>query len=210
MAQTLTETRPTPTYAPPKISYEDFLVQYDGVHAEWVDGEVELMSAAVSSNHQRIGNFLFRILTEFVEVYDLGEVFQLEFQMKLARERRGREPDLFFVAKSRLDRLESNFFDGPGDLVIEIISPESIERDTVRKFEEYQSGGVPEFWLIDPPSQQVSFFQRDANGIFQLATLNADGTYHSVGLPGFWLREEWLWQSPMPTMSAMRKEFGLP
>ncbi len=210
MAQTMTGTRPAPTEAPPKISYEDFLIRYDGIRAEWIDGEVELMSAAVSSNHQRIGNFLFRVLTEFMEVHDLGEVFQLEFQMKLARERRGREPDLFFVAKSRLDRLEGNYFDGAGDLVIEIISPESVARDTVDKFGEYQSGVVPEFWLIDPPSQQIRFFRRDTSGLFQPASSDADGIYHSIGLLGFWLREEWLWQSPMPPMSAIRKELGLP
>ncbi len=209
MSQTLTDARPDQKVTPAKISYEEFLERYDGIRAEWIDGEVELMSA-VSSSHQRIGNFLFRILTEFVEVHDLGEVFQLEFQMKLARERRGREPDLFFVAKSRLDRLEGSFFDGAGDLVIEIISPESIERDTVDKFGEYQSGGVPEFWLIDPPSQQIRFFRRDANGLFQPAFSNADGIYHSVGLPGFWLREGWLWQSPMPLMSTVRRELGLP
>lgn len=209
MSQTLVDARPDQKVTSSKITYEEFLERYEGVRAEWIDGEVELMSA-VSSRHQEIGNFLIRVISEFVEVHDLGRVFQSEFQMKLRNGRPGREPDLFFVAKSRLDHLQASFFDGPGDLVIEIISPESIERDTVKKFEEYQSGGVPEFWLIDPPSQQVRFFQRDANGLFQTASADADGIYRSIGLPGFWLREEWLWQSPMPPMSAIRKELGLP
>ena len=209
MAQTLPGTRHAAIDAPLKISYEDFLVQYDGVHAEWVDGEVEL-AMSVSDDHQRIGNFLIRLISEFIEATDAGRLFQSEFQMKLVRERRGLEPDLFFVAKSRLDRLQPSFFDGPGDLVIEIISPESISRDTEDKFTEYRSGGVFEYWLIDPPSRQVSFLQRDANGLFQRVTPNAGGTYYSVGLPGFWVREEWFWQTPTPSMSAMRKEFELP
>ena len=209
MAQTLTETRSAPTNAPPKISYEDFLVRYEGIRAEWVDGEVEL-KMSVSDIHQEISIFLLRLMTEFVEAFDLGRVFQLEFQMKLARERRGREPDLFFVRKSRLDRLQRKYFDGPGDLVIEIVSTDSVQRDYEDKFKEYQSGGVPEYWLIDPLSQQVSFFQRDADGIFQRISPDADGVYHSSALPGFWVREEWFWQSPAPSMSAMRKEFGLP
>jgi len=209
VSQTLTQTRPAPTYAPPKISYEDFLVQYDGVHAEWVDGEVEL-KMSVSDIHQEISIFLLRLMTEFVEAFDLGRVFQLEFQMKLARERRGREPNLFFVQKSRLDRLQRNHFDGPGDLVIEIVSTDSVRRDYEDKFQEYQSGGVPEYWLFDPLSQQANFFQRDAGGTFQRIPSNADGVYHSLALPGFWVREEWFWQIPTPSMSAMRKEFGLP
>ena len=209
MAQTMTEARPAPTYAPPKISYEDFLVQYDCVHAEWVDGEVEVRMS-VSGVHQRIGNFLFRLMAEYVEAYDLGQVFQLEFQMKLARERSGREPDLFFVQKSRLTDTQSSYFDGPADLVVEIVSTDSIKRDYENKFVEYQSGGVPEYWLIDPLTQQTSFFWRDANGLFLRVSPDADGLYYSTSLPGFWVREEWFWQSPAPSMSAMRKAFGLP
>lgn len=209
MSQTMPGTRPAPPTAPPKISYEDFLVRYEGIRAEWVDGEVEL-KMSVSDIHQEISIFLLRSMTEFVEAFDLGRVFQLEFQMKLARERRGREPDLFFVQKLRLDRLQRNHFDGPGDLVVEIVSTDSIKRDYEDKFVEYESGGVPEYWLIDPITQQTSFFQRDANGIFQRTPSNADGVYHSSALPGFWVREEWFWQSPAPTMSARRKELGLP
>ena len=209
MSQTMTEARPVVTNAPPKISYEDFLVQYDGVHAEWVDGEVEL-KMSVSDVHQRIGNFLFRLMAEYVEAYDLGRIFQLEFQMKLTKARSGREPDLFFVPKSKLMNTQFSYFDGPADLVIEIVSTDSVKRDYENKFNEYQSGGVLEYWLIDPLTEQVSFFQSDADGIFQRTLSNADSVYHSSALPGFWVREEWFWQSPAPSMSAMRKEFGLP
>ena len=209
MPQTTPGTRPAATDAPPKISYEDFLVQYNGVHAEWVDGEVEL-ALSVSDSHQRIGNFLFRLVAEYVEAYELGRVFQLEFQMKLAKETSGREPDLFFVPNSKLTNTQSSYFDGPADLVIEIVSTDSIQRDYEDKFKEYQSGGVLEYWLIDPLSQQVNFFQRDANGVFQRSPSNTEGVYDSSALSGFWVREEWFWQSPAPSMSAMRKEFGLP
>ena len=209
MSQMATAMRPVLPDVPPKITYEEFLERYNGVRAEWVDGEVELMSP-VSNVHQRIGNFLFRVISDFVEAYDLGAVFQLEFQMKLVREKRGREPDLFFVPKAKLAQLESNYFDGPADLVIEIISPESISRDWEDKFAEYQSGGVAEFWLIDPTAQQVNFFRRDDGGRFQPVSPDADGIYRSTGLPGFWLRVAWLWQSPSPPMYAVRKELGLP
>lgn len=50
MSQTLTGTRSVATAAPPKITCEDFLVQYDGVHAEWVDGDAEL-AMSVSDDH---------------------------------------------------------------------------------------------------------------------------------------------------------------
>lgn len=129
MSQRAIERQSAASLAPPKITYKEFLERYDGIRAEWVDGKVELMSP-VFHVHQRIGHFLFRILSEVVEAYHLGEVFQLEFQMKLNKERAGREPDLFFVPKSRLQFVRPGFFDGPGDLVIEIVSPDSISSDT--------------------------------------------------------------------------------
>ncbi len=79
MSQTATAMRPASAEAPQKISYEEFLERYDGIRAEWVDGEVQLMSP-VSNAHQRIGNLLFRIISDFVEAHDLGRVFQLEFK----------------------------------------------------------------------------------------------------------------------------------
>lgn len=208
MSQTLIDTRRPEADAPPKMDYEQFLERYAGVRAEWIDGEVELMSP-VSSAHQRIGNFLFRVISDFVETYDLGQVFQLEFQMKLVGQKRGREPDLFFVPKAKYGQIHSGYFDGPGDLVIEIISPESVGRDQVDKFNEYQRGGVPEFWLIDPVAQQVTFFHRDAIGRFQVVSPSDDGIYHCPAMPGFWLRLDWLWQSPPPPLPVVRKELGI-
>ncbi len=209
MSQTATDARPVAPAAPPKITYEEFLERYDGIRAEWIDGEVQLMSP-VSNVHQRIGNFLFRVLAEFVEVYDLGEIFQAEFQMKLSDLRRGREPDILFVAKARLAHLRMNHYDGPADLVVEIISPESIQRDRVTKFAEYQRAGVLEYWLIDPVTQQVDFFQLDGFGHFQSVPPDSEGIYRSTVLPDFWLRTDWLWQSPPPPLTSVRKALSLP
>ena len=209
MSQIATERRPATLAALPKITYEEFLERYDGIRAEWVDGEVELMSP-VSNVHQRIGNFLFRVITEFVEQQELGEVFQLEFQMKLTDEKRGREPAIFFVPKARLTQLRSSYFDGPGDLVVEIISPESVERDRVKKFGEYEQAGVREYWLIDPIAREAKFFRLDEKGRYQAAPSDAEGLYHSAVLEGLWLKIDWLWQSPPPPMSAVRRELGLP
>ena len=130
--------------------------------------------------------------------------------MKLAREKRGREPDLFFMPKAKISQITSGDFDGLGDLVIKIISPESISRDREDKFAEYQRGGVPEFWLIDPAAQHVNSFQLNENRRFQDSVPDARGIHHSGGLPGFWLRVDWLWQSPSPAMSIVRKALGLP
>ncbi|RMF37961.1 MAG: Uma2 family endonuclease, partial [Chloroflexi bacterium] len=128
-----------------RMTYEEFLEWADeDTLAEWVDGEVVTYSPA-SDRHQDIADFLVSILRPFVESRQLGVIRSAPFQMKLSRS--GREPDLLFVSREHLDRLKKTYLDGPADLVVEIISPESIGRDRGEKFWEYQEAGIPEYWL---------------------------------------------------------------
>src|SRR5690554_1361535 len=129
-----------------RIPYADFLAWADeDVPAEWVDGEVVRMSPA-SRRHQHIAGFLTRLIGTYVEERQLGVVLSAPFQMKLEN---GREPDLLFVRNEHLDRLRETFLDGPADLAVEVVSPESVGRDRGEKLYEYARGGVPEYWVVD-------------------------------------------------------------
>src|SRR2546423_1257715 len=91
-----TDSRTVVTSPPPtaRMSYEQFLDWHpDSGMAEWIDGEALIM-APPSLNHQRIGYFLARCVSSYVESKDLGEVFIPPVQMKLAHS--GREPDVLF------------------------------------------------------------------------------------------------------------------
>ncbi len=125
-----------------KMTYEEFLAWADeDTLAEWVDGEV-MMTSPASYRHQDTADFLVSVLRPFVEIHQLGIVCSAPFQMKLEH---GREPDLLFVAQEHLGRLKETYLDGPADLVVEIVSPESVARDRGDKFYEYSRGGVPEY-----------------------------------------------------------------
>ncbi len=179
---------------PLKMSYEDFLEWADeDTLAEWVDGEV-IMSRPASLPHQEIVGFLSNALQLFVRSRNLGVVLSAPFQMKMEH---GREPDVIFIANAHLGRLKHTYLDGPGDLVVEVISPESIGRDRGEKFFEYERGGVPEYWLIDPLTQRAEFYQLQS-GRYVLISPDTSGCYHSAILSDFWLRIDWLWQHPLP------------
>lgn len=179
---------------PPKMTYEEFLAWADeDTLAEWVDGEVVMYSPA-SKRHQDIGGFLYEVLSTYVRARRLGEVIQAPFQMKLEQ---GREPDLLFVASEHLERLKEAYLEGPADLVVEIVSPESAGRDRGEKFYEYARGGVPEYWLIDPQAEWVEFYHLKGEH-YHMGFSGREGEYHAVVLPDFWLRVEWLWQEPLP------------
>ena len=189
-----------------KMTYEEFLEWADeDTYAEWVDGEVELMSPA-SAEHQDISGFLAAILRLYSEDHDAGRILTAPFQMKLPPHiRRGREPDLIFLTKEHLTRLKKNFLDGPADWVIEIVSPESVLRDRGTKYAEYEAGGVREYWIIDAEAKRADFFVLDAEGRYQRALPDADGKYQSAVLDGFWINVHWLWQSPLPPVRQVLK-----
>ena len=190
---------------PHRMTYEEFLAWADeDTLAEWVDGEVVMYSPA-SKRHQQLVSFLEKVLGIFVEQHDLGVVLSAPFQMKSEH---GREPDLLFVAHEHLDRLKEAYLDGPADMVVEIVSPESIERDRGNKFYEYARGGVPEYWLIDPLTQWGEFYHLH-EGRYRLAFEGREGQYHALTMPGLWLRVEWLWQEPLPGVLDVLRQLGL-
>lgn len=178
-----------------EMSYAEFLDWADeDTLAEWVNGKV-IMTSPASRPHQKLVSFLDRLVGYYVELHQLGEFLIAPFQMRIARS--GREPDCLFVRTEHLDRLQHTFMDGPVDLAIEVISPESVGRDRGDKFFEYEQAGIPEFWLLDPLTQRAEFYQLNAAGRYQ-PIQPTDGVYRSAVIAGFWLREEWLWQEPLP------------
>ena len=191
-----------------RISFEDFLVQYDGQFAEWIDGEAAKTMSA-SDRHQDLESFLSSILRCYVEENDLGVIRTAPLVMKLTKEKRGREPDLLFVSKNRLHRLKKNYLDGAADLVIEIISPESRGRDRGDKFYEYEKEGVKEYWLIDYERRQVEFYNLDKKGIYQFSKPDDNNIFHSKVLKNLELKVDWLWQEKLPNLIEILKEWNL-
>ncbi len=201
---TLMQTQPAT-----KISYEDFLERNDeNQHVEWVDGEIIEMSP-ISERHEDLSGFLKPLLRLYVEAHQLGVIRGEPYQMKPALSLPGRAPDFFFVATAHLDRLRSTHLEGPADLVVEIISPESRARDRGDKFFEYEAAGIPKYWLIDPIREQAEFYQLGADGIYRPAALDAQGRYYSAALPGLWLEVSWLWQTPLPPLLSVLKAWEL-
>jgi Uma2 family endonuclease len=194
---------------PRKISYQEFLESCDeDTLAEWVDGDV-VMASPASRRHQTISDFVLTVLGVYVEQRDLGVVISAPFQMKTGPHLGGREPDVLFVARENLGRLKQTYLDGPADLVVEVVSPESRLRDRGEKLAEYEMGGVREYWIIDAEKQQADFFVLAADGRYERQRTDAQGVYRSLVVSGFWLNERWFWQEPPPKALGVLRELGV-
>ena len=175
------------------------------VRAEFVDGEVIIMSPVLAV-HDDVFHFLANLLGVYLELRPEGRIKGPEFQIRLRQGLR-RVPDVLFISKERLDCIKRSYVDGPPDAAFEIVSEESIDRDWRDKFLEYEANGVREYWIIDPAHQAVRLYRLN-EGRFQEVP-PADGQLASTVIPGFWLKVEWLWQSPPPGALACLREMGL-
>jgi Uma2 family endonuclease len=184
--------------APANPTYEEFLGWADeDTYAEWVNGKIIALDLP-TLRHQRICSFLSSLMNTYSDEYDLGFVIPAPFQMKLVNS--GLLPDLIFVSsgRSHLLRPDAIYLDGPADIAVEVVSPESIERDVVTKFAEYATGGVPEYWIINAVSDEAHFYRLNETGNYVEMGFDSNGRYYPAGLPGFWLNPTWLWQNPLP------------
>jgi Uma2 family endonuclease len=87
----------------------------------------------------------------------------------------------------RQDRLNiiRKFVEGAPDLVIEIISPSSLDIDTTEKKELYARFGVPEYWIVAPELKLIEVFSLEG-GTYKLNNFALEsGTVTSRLLPGF-------------------------
>jgi Uma2 family endonuclease len=190
------------------MTYDEYLVWYDreeGNRGEWVDGEViVLMPPKVI--HQIVLGFLYRLLSDHADRFNLGRVFISPMEMLLREQCASRQPDLMFVAREHLERVTADRIDGPADLAVELISDDSTTRDRRDKRAEYEAASVLEYWLLDPrPGQHcATILQLDATGRYQEIMLDDHGRYHSAVLSGFTLDPTWLWQDPLPNPQHLR------
>jgi len=193
-----------------RMSYEEYLDWADeGVLAEWVNGEV-IVHMPPKDLHQALAGFLYHIIELFVAVFDLGMVRIAPFEVRLGPDGPSREPDVLFLAKTHLDRRTPERVVGPPDLIIEVVSDDSVRRDRVTKFDEYEAAGVLEYWVIDnrPGRGRAWFYQLDPSGHYRSVLVGEDGVYHSAVLPGMGLRVDWLWQEQPDVLSALAELVG--
>ena len=179
------------------VSLEDYMETYAGQHCEWIEGVVIKMPGSLS--HNKLIYYLYLFFRTYFDLRPIGQVIGQPFVMRLpAFPNRRREPDLMIVLKTNPHELKDTYLDGAADICIEIVSEESIERDHGDKFREYEIGGVPEYWIIDPLHDEARFYRLNGQGRYERQSEGADGDYRTPALPGLALHVPTFWQNELP------------
>jgi Uma2 family endonuclease len=189
------------------VTEEEFLEICDeDVRAEFIDGRIIVHSPA-SLIHVDLSGFVYTLVKLFVRKHKLGRVIGGNFQIRLRPGLR-RVPDLMFIANNNNVTITETQVDGAPDLVVEIVSPDSVERDWRDKFFEYEIAGVKEYWVLDRGNRRFEIYCLNEKGKYE-AQPKTKGVVKSQVLPGFWLKSEWLWQEPLPDELTVAKELKI-
>jgi Uma2 family endonuclease len=135
---------------------------------EFTNGYVEVLPMP-TRKHQAISRFLFLAFLAFVQPRG-GTVFYAPLRVRISPGR-FREPDLVLLLNVNDPRNQNAFWLG-ADLVVEIVSPDHVERDTGIKRTEYAQASIPEYWIVNPEEETITVLKlidRNyvAHGIFR-------------------------------------------
>ncbi len=156
-----------------RVTYEDYLnLPDDGNRYEIIEG-VLYVANAPNSDHQWCVSELHRQISNFVMENGLGRVLPAPFEVHLSENTRPVQPDILCVTKERWPKERVAFFDGPPDLVVEVISPSSVRLDRVIKFAAYEEHGVREYWIVNPATQIIE--------VYTLSQMSSGSEYALLG-----------------------------
>ena len=168
-----------------KFTYEDYKHTPEDKRYELLDGDL-IMVPAPRTVHQRNSRDIGLPLVMFVDEKELGEVFLAPTDVVLS-ETDVVQPDILFVSRERSHIINELNIRGAPDLVIEVLSPSTAQRDRTLKRTLYALHGVPEYWQADSDAKNVLVLTLE-DGEYKVAGIYGEGqTLVSPLLQGFTL-----------------------
>lgn len=125
----------------------------------WVDPSMERLA------HNKLKIKIGLVLTALAEDADIGQFLGDRMLLTNTSAALSTEPDGMFVShgsiEQRLVRLARGRncleVDGSPDMVLEVVSPTSVQKDTVVLRELYFRAGIREYWIADPRTDEPTF-----------------------------------------------------
>ena len=171
-----------------KFTYQDYRNAPEDKRYELLDGDL-VMTPAPRVSHQRVVRKLGTLLTLHVERFGEGEVFFPPCDVVLS-DTDVVQPDLLFISGERSHIITEENVQGAPDLVVEILSPTTAERDQTFKRSLYARHGVKEYWLVDTAAQTVTILLLGPHDFAELSVCGVGQSIKSPTLQGFVLKSD--------------------
>jgi Uma2 family endonuclease len=95
------------------------------------------------------------------------------------------QPDILFVSTERRPIVGAKYTGPAPDLVVEVLSPSTEDRDRIAKAKRYAKFGVREMWLVDPEGKTIEVLVNTEDGFRREEVYGEGETANSRVLPGF-------------------------
>lgn len=122
-----------------ELAYQEEYERY-----EIINNEVYMMSRP-SMNHQRISKNIIGIFDRYLDGKTCEAILEEDVYFN---DEDNFIPDIMIVCNP--DIVEEDGIHGVPDLVVEILSKSTADRDRNEKFAKYEKYGVKEYWIVDP------------------------------------------------------------
>ena len=167
---------------PRRYSIEDYeQLPDDGPRYELIDG-VLIEMPSPTTIHQWIAGLLYQAIVAVVMRDRLGRVFFAPLDVELLDDRVV-QPDVLFISSARSGVITDARIVGAPDLVVEISSRSTRDRDLIGKRNAYLDAGIREYWFVDIDEQTLTVW---VAGDREWTAIAADERGHarSTVLPG--------------------------
>ena len=150
------------------FTYEDYksLPETMDRRYELMDGELCLMPAPTTT-HQFISQNIEFLLVQHARATRCGRVLDAPVDVVLLGESSRRDvvqPDIVFICSARAGIVTAAEVTGAPDLVVEVLSRSSEERDRGYKKTLYERNGVREYWIVDAEQESIEVLCLGAAG----------------------------------------------
>jgi Uma2 family endonuclease len=180
-------------------TYADYLrLPDDGRRYEVIRGHL-YVTPAPNFDHQFVIWRFGQTFGRFVDEKGLGIVLSSPFDILLPQGLATPiEPDLAFFRTGNQPRTGDKNFQGVPDLVVEVESPGTRQRDRTIKLEAYREAGVPEYWRADPRARTVTVLalSEDRTEYVELGVFGTGDAIRSAILPGLSIPVDGLFPTP--------------
>jgi Uma2 family endonuclease len=130
-----------------------------------IDGE-HYVTPSPNVRHQQIQGELFGLMWTYLQAHPIGRVFTSRLDVVFSRFDVV-EPDIAYVSHDRAAKVVTKAnLQGAPDVVIEIGSPSTRQRDETIKRHLYDRCGVSEYWVVDPDIDVVRVYTSTGEGRF--------------------------------------------
>jgi Uma2 family endonuclease len=164
---------------------------------DYIAGRIDVdMSPEDLHTHGKLKTELVIVLGQRIKKGAMGELYSDRARVSCPEADLSVEPDIVFVSEESLDsgrvRLVPKAgaapdryveFEGPPDLIVEVVSDASVRKDPQRLPAAYYQAGVGEFWLVDARRGELLFriHRRGLTG-YEPAEADAAGRQYSTAL----------------------------